>query len=134
MRTIDINTQTVVIAAVVNMVLGAIWYSSMAFGKQWSKYTGKSLDSMKNNMAKNYIILVAWALVQSYALAYFVEYADATTAVEGVKIGVWAWVGFVASTSFSAVLFAGKKFQLWSIDSVYYLAVLTINGALLATN
>lgn len=131
MQSVDINTKAVIAATLVNMILGAIWYSGGVFGKQWEKMSGKSLASMKENMARNYTVLLVWAFFQSYILAHFVQYAGANTTSEAIQTAIWLWVGFVASTSFSAVLFAGKKLKLWGIDSGYYLAVLAINAVLL---
>ena len=37
MPSVDINWWAVLAAAVINMVIGAIWYSPSGFGKPWMK-------------------------------------------------------------------------------------------------
>ena len=38
---VDVNYLAVLVAAIINMVIGSIWYSpSMGFGKSWMKYSG----------------------------------------------------------------------------------------------
>ena len=132
MPSVDINWIAVVVAAVVNMVVGAMWYSPSMFGKAWSKLVGRSLEDMKSGASTGYVVTTIGALIQAYVLSLFVRYAGATTAVDGVQVGFWLWLGFTAVTMASNNVFAGRPWKLWKIDSGYFLAVLLINGALLA--
>jgi hypothetical protein len=131
MPSVDINVMTVIAAAVVNMIIGSVWYSPALFAKQWVKLTGRKIEDMKG-AGSGYVIAGIGALVQAWILAHFVQYAGASTAVKGAMIGFWLWVGFVAVTNGVNTIFAGRRKKLWAIDSGYFLAVLIVNGALLA--
>ncbi len=131
MPSVDINYLAVVIAAVVNMIVGAVWYSPALFAKQWVALTGRKLEDMKG-AGSGYAIAAVGALVQAWVLVHFVRYAGSTTAVDGAMTGFWLWVGFVAVTMGVNTVFSGRRKKLWVIDSGYFLVVLLINGALLA--
>ena len=126
----DINFVAVLLAAIVNMIVGSFWYSPSLFGKQWAKLMGRSTDEMRGANA-GYAIAAACALAQSYILAHFVQYAGATTASEGAQVGFWLWVGFVAVTTAVTNVFAGGSWKLWKINVGYFLVVLIVSGALL---
>lgn len=132
MPNVDINYAAVVLAAVVNMIVGAAWYSPALFGKQWSKLMGRSMEEMRSRAGMGYGITAVAALAQGYILAHFVQYVGSTTASEGAQTGFWLWVGFVAVTMAVNTVFAGSSWKLWRINAGYFLVVLLLNGALLA--
>lgn len=132
MPTVDINYLAVLVAAATSVAIGAVWYSRLLFGKQWSRFAGKNMYGLRTGANLGYAVVAAGALVQAYILAHFVQYATATTLAEGAATGFWLWVGFVAVTSAFNSMFAGRPLGLWRIDSGYFLVALLINGALLA--
>ncbi|HSX46551.1 MAG TPA: DUF1761 domain-containing protein [Patescibacteria group bacterium] len=132
MPSVDISIWAVVVAAVINMVVGAIWYMPSVFGKEWSKLVGRKLADMRKNAGPGYAITTLGALVQAWILAHFVFYASARTALDGAVVGFWLWVAFVAITQGVNTVFAGSRKKLWAINTGYFLVVLVINGALLA--
>src|SRR3989344_3245161 len=131
MPTVEINYLAVLVAAVINMVVGAIWYSPVLFAKDWSKLTGRKANEMGDGSTR-YVITFAGALLQAYILTHFVSYSGAVTAVEGAMTGFWLWLGFVAITQGVNTVFAGTRKKLLAINTGYFLAVMLINGALLA--
>lgn len=133
MPNVDINMVAVIVAAVVNMAVGAAWYSPSLFGKEWSKLIGRKLEDMKKNAGMGYGVSTVGALVESWVLAHFVAYAGSTTAVDGAMTGFWLWLAFVAVTMAVGTVFAGRSWKLWRIDAGYFFVVLLIQGALLAT-
>lgn len=131
----NINEIAVIVAAVVQMALGAAWYSTPVFGKEWMKLAGlntKALEAQKKDMGKTYGVMFIGALIAAFALAVIVNLAGSTTIVGGVKVGVLAWLGFVATTSISDVLFSGKPQKLWAINNGYFLVSFAIMAAILA--
>ena len=131
MPDVDINIWAVLVAAVVNMVVGAFWYSKSMFGKEWAKVVGRKLEEMGSG-GKGYAIAMAGALVQAYVLAHFVQYAGATSFWDGLVTGAWLWLGFVAVVIAVNMVFEGRSWALWKINAGYFLVVLLINGGLLA--
>ena len=134
----NVNLLAVLVAAIVMMVLGFVWYSQFAFGKMWMGEMGMSAKSMadkkkmKQNMPVTFGIMFIGTLVMAYVLAHIVSYTQAKTVLEGAQAGFWVWLGFVAPTMLSAVLFSGKSVKLYIIDTAHVLVGLLVMGAILA--
>lgn len=130
---VPVNYIAVLIAAVLAMLIGFVWYSPALFGKQWSKLTGISPEDMKKGgNPLMYIKAFGTTLVMAYVLAYFVHYAGAYDLVNGIKTGVWVWLGFVATTQFANIMFTQKPMKLFYIDTSHHLVVLMMMGAVIA--
>lgn len=140
MPSVDINIVAVIFAAVVNMVVGALWYSPTFFGKQWSKLVGRKMEDMRKNAGPGYAVTSLGALIQTWILAHFVAYAVNTYNGAdgpnhwfiGAVAGLVLWLAFVAIPQGVNTVFAGTRKKLWAINTGYFLVVLVINGALLA--
>ena len=135
MLQVEINYWAVLVAAVVNFALGAVWYSPALFGKRWLAIINKSeaeLEEMKKGATRGYVLSVVGALVMSFVLAHIVDYGQATTIASGMQSGFWLWLGFVATTNLSSVLFEARPTGLYLISMGYYLVSLLIMGAILA--
>ena len=129
---IEINYLAVLAAAALNMVIGALWYSPLLFAKEWAQLAGKRMDELRGDSRLGYGVAVLGAVLMSYILAHFVQYTGSTTLAEGATTGFWLWLGFVAVTSATNSMFAGRPWGLWRIDAGYFLVVLIATGALLA--
>lgn len=132
MPSVDINYWAVLVAAAVNMGVGAAWYSGSLFGKQWAKAIGGKIEDMKARANQGYSISIVGALVMAFILSHFVSYAGSTTFADGLVTGFWLWLGFIAFIVASTVVFEGRNWKLWQINAGYWLVVLLINGGLLA--
>lgn len=132
---ISVNYTAVIAAAAVNMVLGFVWYGPL-FGKAWSMMMGFTKEDMekakKEGMTKSYAITLVGALVMAYVFAHFISVGGASTISAGATIGLWLWLGFIATTTLSGMLWGKKPYKLYLLENGYYLVLLVINGALLA--
>jgi hypothetical protein len=101
MENLYINHWAVIVSAVANLVVGAIWYSPMLFYKAWMKENNFTEESVKQNFnpIKTYGITLLLSLIISYNLAFFLG-DDKTDAAWG------ATAGFLAGFGFSALIFA----------------------------
>ncbi len=139
MERIPINYGAVLAAAIVNMVLGSVWYGPL-FGKTWMKLSGitpDKIDAAKaKGMGKSYVIAFAGSLVMSYVLAHAIIFAAAYFKMSGISAGLmsgfWNWLGFVAPVTLGAVLWEGKPWMLWVLMNGYYLLSLLIMGTILS--
>ena len=128
-----VNYPAVVIAAVLNMVVGAIWYSPAVFGATWMALTGKASGDMKSgSMGRSYGLMFLAALVLAFAVAKFVGYMQATTLIGGARAGIWIWIGFVLTTTAGFYIFEGRPAKLYWLNNGFHLVSLVIMGALLA--
>mgnify|MGYP003394409019 FL=1 len=136
--TVDVNYLAVLIAAIVSMVLGFLWYSPMVVGKQWMKlkgYTAESLKKEQKEMSKFYALSFVLALVTAYVLTHVMAMAmnffNYTPLSTGLTSAFWMWLGFVMPVQASAQIFGEKKWGLLVIDSGYQLLSLLGMGAVL---
>ncbi len=128
----QVNFSAVVVAALINIVLGSLWYSPLLFGAQWVKLSGMKMGDQNMPMWRSYGLMFLSSLVMAYALAQLVAYTFSFSALEGALTGACAAIGFVFTTSSAAVLFGGKSKMLYLIDNGYYLVGFAVMGALLA--
>lgn len=133
MPVVEINYVAVLVAALVFMAVGFVWYSLAVFGKIWMREVGLTTNDVKKGPAgPGYAVATVAALVQAYVLAHFIDYTNASTWVDGLTTGLWIGVGFVAMAIAANYVFARRSAMLWMIDSGYFIVSLAISGALLA--
>ncbi len=132
----SINYLAVLVAAVVAMVIGGLWYSPLLFRNLWMRLAGKTTKDLEKakqkGMGKLYLLAFIAALVTSYVLAHFVDYLEATTISSGMTAGFWLWLGFIATTTLNSVLWEGKSFKLYILNNAHLLLNLLVMGAILA--
>lgn len=128
------NYWAIVVAWVFTAAVGAFWYSPAGFGKQWMNHTGINILEMPENEATKVLgwVMVS-ALVQVVALAIVINSVGATTAGEGLIAGVVLWAGFTAATTVGTTLYSRRSWSFWWINNSYFLIIMAVNSALLAT-
>ncbi len=131
-ETFDVNWLGVIVATLVNMVLGSLWYSPYLFGKPWAeaqKMDIKTLVATPLHYAGAFLVSLLTAFVLAVLLKKFhiLSYSDALT------LAFWAWLGFVATTHFSGVLWANRPLKSYIIDTAYALLSFLIMVLILVT-
>lgn len=124
MLAVDINFVAIIVGAISNMIIGAVWYSPLVFGKQWMKLSGisqKDIDAQKSQMSKTYAMSFVGALIMAYILAVVLDLVGVATIAQGLQIGFLIWLGFVATTTLSSVLFENKRTELYLLNNGYNL-------------
>ncbi len=138
-----INYWAVLVAAIVNMALGFIWYGPL-FGKYWIRLMGitpeqmeKGKVEMKKKMWRIYGMTFVGSLLMSYVLVHSIIFAGSYLGVAGISAGLmcgfWSWLGFIFPVTLSSVFFEGKSWRLFILNNGYYLTVLLVMGAILAS-
>lgn len=125
----------VVISAVTAMALGFLWYSPVLFGKEWMKlmgYTEKNMEKAKKGMGGMYALSTVGALLMAFVLGYVLKIANVPNVVIGVKVGFLMWLGFVAPVQMTEVLFGGKSWKLYALNTSYQLASLLLMSGILS--
>ncbi len=136
---VPINYLAVLLAGVVNMILGAIWFGPL-FGKQWAALAGMTPEKMeeakKKGMVVSYALMFAGSLLMAFVLAHALVYASAYMKMSGLAAGLtagfWNWIGFVVPVTIGVVLWDGKPWKYWCITYIYNLVGLLLMGAILA--
>lgn len=129
---VTINIWAILVAALVNLAIGAIWYSPFLFGKNWQKLARVDDKQMQHEKGKKYGLMAVGSLVGAYVVAHFIQYAGAVTALDGAKTGFWLWLGLVATFTGASYIFEGRRKKLLLINIGYPLLSLLIIGAILA--
>jgi hypothetical protein len=135
MPQVEVNYFAVMACGFVFMIIGALWYSPLLFGKQWMKAMGKSqeeIQEMQKDVWKSYLFSFLGALVMAFVLAHIIGYAKADTALKGAQTGLWMWIGFVITSSLGGILFEGRPKGLYFIYNGYQLVSLVVMGMILA--
>ncbi len=136
---VPVNFLAILVAGIVSMAIGFLWYSPLVLGKPWMKEKGLSAESLKKaqkDMGMLYGISFVVALVSGYVLFHvmflsenFFHYTRFTT---GVMSAFWMWLGFMMPVQVTATIFGGKNWKLLGIDTGYQLASLLAMGIVIA--
>jgi hypothetical protein len=127
MDNVQIDLLTVIIAAILNMLIGFVWYSKWVFGAAWMKLHNMKPETKNQKMSLAYAGLIS--LVIAYFLAFFEAYLGVTTVTDGMFVGFCMWLGFVATTQISSVVWCKTPFKLFLIDtSCKLLSFLVMSG------
>lgn len=130
MEEIQIDWLAILIAAVLYMIICAVWYSKLLFGPLWIKLSG-----FKDADMKEYKTHILWsgivALVIAYFIAFFQAYLGVTTVSDGMFVGFCFWLGFVATTQISAVIWEKMSFQLFLIHTGSKLLSFLVMGGII---
>ncbi len=117
----------ILVAAVLQMILGTFWYSSQCFGGKWAEINEFDVSLIKPN-ALQYLGGFVNALIRSWVLGYMLVFFGVTTILGAISFSFWAWLGFVATTQFSGVIWAKKPISAYLIDIGYFLAAFLSMG------
>jgi hypothetical protein len=128
---VEINYLSVLVAAVVSMAIGFAWYSEALFGKPWTKlmgYTKESIEKAQKGMGKMYALSFFLALLTAYVLSHVMTFSENffgyPLVQTGLTSGFWMWLGFVAPVQATDVIFGGKSWKLFWINTGYQLVSL----------
>ncbi len=133
----NLNLVPVIIAGVINIILGALWYSPLVVGKLWMRSMGKTEEELKQGfssaaMGMTYVVNTIASLVFAYVLAHLVKFSMVNTFSQGVMIGFWVWLGFVVTTVIPGYMYESRPKMLYFLFIVYQLISITIMGGFLA--
>jgi hypothetical protein len=132
-----INLIPVIIAGVINMVIGALWYSPFVIGKLWMRSMGKTDEEIKQGfsgaaMGLVYVVNTIASLLFAYVLAHIIKFASLTTFTQGANAGFWVWLGFVVTTVIPGYLYEGRPKLLYFLFIIYQLISIVLMGGVIA--
>lgn len=142
MPEVPVNYLAVLACGIASMVIGSLWYGPV-FGKQWIAWSGfpqSEVDAMKakgmSGMWKSYALMFVGSLLMAYVLSHAIVFAESYLGEEGLTAGLmsgfWNWLGFVAPIMLGTVLWDGKPWKLYILNTGYYLVQLLVMGVILA--
>ena len=132
MQEITINWLALIVAVLLRMALGAVWFSPLLFLKPWLAVSGVSEAQMKEGMPKALAVDLVGTVIMAFVLVHAVKYAGAQGVGQGAAVGFFNWLGFVAVVTLSGTIHEHRPLKLWLIANGYLLLSLLIMGAILA--
>jgi len=130
----EINYLAVLACAIFFWLLGAAWYSPAMFAKKWMKLIGVTREPGKRDgLLLGMTASFFGDLVMSFILANIISWAHIAGFSKGSVMGVLIWMGFIAAPNLPQGLYEKRPFNLFAINSGYWLVGLFIVGGILAT-
>jgi Protein of unknown function (DUF1761) len=127
---VDLNWIAIIVATIIPIVLGALWYSPVLFAEPWMRAVGRTREEL-GDASLGYLLSAIGAFLSAYVLARVVKWAEVDDLWNGALVGFFVWAGFVATVLGVTTFFAGRPRSLWAINSGYQLVSLVLMGALL---
>lgn len=121
------NYFAVIVVAVLNSLLGMFWYSAKAFGPLWAKAQGYLPGESKSGPFQILGSLIV-SFVTADAFALLVYWFDIRSVNVGLGLGFLLWIGFIATTHFSGVIWAKKPLKAYLVDAGFQLASMLMMG------
>ena len=122
------NYLAILVAAVAAFAWGAAYY--MTLSKQWLAAVGRTEPNKSPTpFILSFVALIVMAFVLSGAIGHLGP--GQVTVRNGIISGLILWAGFVVTTVFVNNAYPGRKIMLSIIDSIHWLGVLVIQGAVI---
>jgi hypothetical protein len=119
------NYWLLLLAAVANFVLGALWYSPLLFGKQWIKAQGfskaKEEALKKKPMAMPMVINFLTSILMVVVISFGIHIFGIGTMRGAIAFAFAAWAGFMIPAVVNPVLWAGESVKVGAINAGFYL-------------
>ncbi len=133
----EINYLAVIVAALVSMVLGFLWYAPFLFGKKWmATLPQETVKKIEEGNKKNMGPTIFLALVGSFATAYVLAYmlgsmSESIDWMRGAQVGFLMWLGFAFPFVLGGVLWEKKSWTSFWVNVPYYLVAFVVMGMII---
>ena len=128
----DVNYLAVVVAAVVGMVIGAVYYSPRVAGRAWMAAIGKTEEDLRGaNRPILFLFAAILTLLLATMLAAAIGWADVQTLGGGALVGLLCWIGFAIPLVGLVFMFEGRRPANLAITGGHYLIALVVKGAII---
>ena len=132
MKELKVNHLAVLVAVVLQFVLGFLWYGPL-FGDPWMAAVGLDKATIEADPAGagEWITNVFSAVVSMYVLAWLYTRIPVTSLVQGLLIGLLIGFAFVLMSIMTSGMFAKDPYELAWITGGFTTVGLGLGGAVL---
>ena len=124
-----VNHLAVWVAAIAYFVFGALWYG-LLFGSTWLSLLGKTKEQLPDGPML-YIVSFVLGLILAYATAIaLTRRPEDQTVSQGISFALFMGIAIYATQTLNHVIFEGRPFMLWLINTAYTLIGFAIIGAI----
>jgi len=127
----SINLVSVLVATIAGMLLGAFWYSPIAFGKAWMESLGKTETELGSPVIPMVCSILA-SLATALALAIVLSMTGVTSIADGAVVGAIIGFGIVFTALLSDNLFCGWGAKLLLIQSGYRVLYVIVMASIIS--
>lgn len=120
MFTHELNLVAFLVAGIVPMVVGFLWYGPL-FGKDWMQLVGMTEEKAKAGSSKALTISIILSFVLSYVMNCFLTSLNAVTIGDGCMIAFMCWLGFALTMTGMNVAYEGRPNKLLFLYAGYSL-------------
>ena len=127
-----INYLAIVVAAVAGFAFGAAYY--MTLSGPWLAASGRTKEEVTVKRSPvPFIVSIVALVIMAWVLAGTLGHLGPgqVTLKNGIVSALFLWLGFVVTTVFVNNAYPGRKYMLSVIDSIHWLGVLVIQGAII---
>ena len=114
MHFLGVNLWAVLVSAVATMIVGFLWYSPALFANPWMKLMGydpndkEKITEMQKGAGPSYFMSLVASILAAFVLGKLIAVSGFSNAVDGLKIGLVVWLGFVTTVQFTNALFSRR--------------------------
>jgi hypothetical protein len=130
MHFLQVNFAAVLTAAVIQWVLGWLWYG-VIFNKDYKALVQKEGQTSSNAGGAMALMFVA-NLILCFALAKIVDLTPGLTFARGSLVGAATGLGFLVPPIFAQHISEQRPFKLFGINALYWLIAMYLAGGILA--
>lgn len=127
----EVNFLAILVAAIIQMIIGAFWYSPKVFGEIWANEMNVDCHECKVKIGQ-YGAMFAVSLITAWVLSLFVHWMNMQNVAQGAVMGFFIWLGFVATNQLSGVIWGKLPIKIYVINVTYLLLSLVVMSSILA--
>ena len=121
-----ISLLPIVIATVLSVLIGAVWYSKQLFGAIWAHEAGVDVSTLGEQKVRTLAASALQQFVSVYILAHIILIADAFPGVTAFTGGVWVAI-LVAAAGMSPVIFEKKSVTYFLVTTGYTVVTIVVS-------
>lgn len=114
-----VNWAGVIVGNIALLVIGFVWFRPQVFGNRWIAYIGRPGEQFKPG--PDFVLSILSGTLNSFIMAVLALNLKATTAGDGILLGLVVWAGFFLSYMTANTVFAKRPWGLWGIDVAHAL-------------
>lgn len=143
MPQIQVNMLAILLAVVVNFILGFIWYTPL-FGRAWAAEMGFNPDEKPSGsqLAQGMIFMVIGNFLMAWVFAHNMAVwnpetwgkgpSEMSPAANAGTAALFTWLGFFLPVDLGSVAWEKKSWKLFGINTGYHLVSLVVVAMILA--
>lgn len=130
----SINYLAVFVAAIANMVIGAVWFMPAVFGRLWMRFTGLTSESIANtpHMWASYLGSFLGSVLVAYTVARIASYAAAESVTDAAILMLLIWAGLVLVPLSDEALWERRPLGLFYLVGARWFVALAVISAIVA--